>query len=139
MRSGGFPSFGTKVAPDCTSHPSGCCYFLLGPPNPSKGASVVMALTRSSQSPLLVSSFSSSRAEEMAWSLKCVPWEQEDMSLVSRTHEGEPEEVGMVVKACNSRTGEVETGRAWGLAGQPPKPVGKVPCQQETVSQIQDR
>jgi hypothetical protein len=89
-------SFSTKVAPDCTSHPSGCCCFLLGPPSPPKGASVGVALTRSSQSPVPVSNFPSNRTEEMAWLVKCLPWEQEDMSLISRTYEGEPEQPGMV-------------------------------------------
>lgn len=38
--------------------------------------------------PVLVSNFSSRRTEEMAWLVTCLPYEQEDMSLISRTHEG---------------------------------------------------
>lgn len=54
----------------------------------------------------------------MARLVKCLPCKQEDMSVISRTHEWEPGKSGIRMHACNPGTGEVETGRSQGFPGQ---------------------
>lgn len=55
-------------------------------------------------------------AGEIAQLVKCLPYKQEDMSLVPRTN---IKKMSVVANACNHSSQETEPGRCLGPAGQP--------------------